>query len=233
MNLHNFNQRPIAQQFEIASWLTKFPALTIMPFLRNDVGYRLLNPLHLFVMNGTLAFAAWFFDLSYPTANWVDLFMFACASFLLGLIQRQRRFWDYQRGKAQHSYYIGTSGWEFLPFPRFIRRHRLLARFADPLSCAAAGVFLLPVSCVLGCWLIFSSMCLHIFEETVRRKERNENMDMMDSLVASQVHTQTVEHFEQPQESPKRQPSIAVPTGIGADIRGKIRSRKWLFRFNQ
>ena len=70
-------------------------------------------------------------------------------------------------------------------------------------------------------------ICLRVFEEHVRRKEMYQRMDVADSLVESQVHMRTVEHFENPQESPKQKPSISVPTGIGADILPQIKRSKW------
>ena len=223
------NRMPLWQQIEVARWLTKFPALTVMVFLRRDIGYRLLNPLHLFWMCGALCFIAVLFDESYPRANLLHLFVFAVLSFLLGIAQRSQRWTEHKRGKLQHSYYIGTSPFDLFPFPKFLKRRRRLARFADPAACWLIGFYFLPVSRPLSLWVIFAGMCLRVFEDTVHRKELNQSMNVLDGLVESEVHTNDVETFERPPETPPKQihqTTQGVPTGIGADIAKQIKRRR-------
>lgn len=227
------NRLSFSEQLEIARGLTKLPALTVMVFLRRDIGCRLLSPFQLLAVNGILMFVADLFDESDQDANWVDLFMFALAALLLGLCLRAIRWDDYRRGLIKHSYYIGSSIFELLPLPKCLRRHRIIPRFADPLACGFIGYHILPDSPILGHWLIFSGICLHVFEEHVRRKALHQSMDVADSLVEAQVHMQRVEHFESPQETPKQKPSIAVPTGLGADILPQIKRRKWTSFFRR
>ena len=224
------NRIPLWRQLEIARFLTKFPALTVMVFLRNDIGYRLLNPLHLFWVSGFLAFVALLFGDSYPTARLCDLFTFACVVFAVGMVQRAERWRDHKRGITQHSYYIGTSPFHMLRPPMFLRRQRRLERFIDPAACALIGFYFLPVSRPLSLWVIFSGMCLRVFEDAVRRKELNQTLDLLDGLVESNVHTEEVERFEPtPEKQPRQrqqQPTTSVPTGVGSDIAKQIKRRR-------
>ena len=164
---------------------------------------------------------------SYPSAHLEHLFIFGILAFLLGIAQRFQRWVEHLFGKLQHSYYIGTSPFDWRLLPQFLRRRRRVARFVDPAVCAITGFYFLPVSRPLSLWLIFAGMCLRVFEDAVHRKELNQSLDVLDGLIESEVHTNNVEIFERPPETqPKQKPTTAVPTGIGADIEKQIKRRR-------
>ena len=219
----------VREQAQLASWLTRFPALTVIVLLRGDVGYRLLEPKHLFATNGLLAFVAYLFHETYPEGHLEWLFLFAIFSCLSGLTQRTKRWTEYKKGLFSHSFYIGTSGFEVLPLPKCFKRERRLGRIADPLCCAATGYALLPTCHALALWLLFSAMCLSVYEAAVYQKELNKKLDVLDGLRESNIHTRDVETFEQappPQKPTKSHSQVGIPTGIGPDIATQIKRRK-------
>jgi hypothetical protein len=64
---------------------------------------------------------------------------------------------DLNNGIAQFSYYIGSSPFDFRWLPNFVRRNRRVARYFDPIFCAAIGLVLFPYSRALAMWLVFSA----------------------------------------------------------------------------
>jgi hypothetical protein len=216
-----------AQQYAMAQAFMKFPALTLMVFLRRDLGYRLLNPLVLFAVFGVLAVIAILAMPGNEAARPVDLLIFAGLGFFSGLAQRFRRWREMERNVRQHSYYIGTSPFDQHWMPVFFRRHRRTARILDPVVCAAIGLALLPFSRALALWLIFSAFCLRAHEDGIFNRERNEQLDTSDSLIESEIQGQTVESFSQPpdpNQNPPAEPS--VPTGLGDDIQTHLKRRQ-------
>jgi hypothetical protein len=79
---------------------------------------------------------------------------------------------------------------------------------------------------ILGLWLVFAGVCLRGFEDVVYRKEQNFAFDTIDSLIVSQVHTRTVEQFEESPKSTKQPAQTVIPTGFAADIAQLIKHRK-------
>ena len=205
----------------------QFPALTVMVFLRRDLGYRMLNPLGLIAVTGILFVIAILSQPDNADSGALGLLLFALAAFILGMGQRQKRWKELNRGVRQHSYYIGTSPFEKLRWlPMFCRRNRRSARLIDPIFCVAIGFALFPVSRLLAMWLIFSGVCLRSFEYTVHHRELNLNLDMVDGLIVSEVQGQTVERFEESPGAEPQQPTTGIPTGLGPDILENIKRRK-------
>jgi len=215
----------IWQQAENMQWMMKYPALTVMVFLRRDMGYRFLNPLHLLSMTGILAFISVSINSKNPHAKPEHLFIFAVLALFLGGCQRTKRWRELKRGIVQHSYYIGTSPFDFRWLPNFIRCNRKIARFIDPIFCLLIGLVCLPVSSMLGLWLIFAGASLRAYEHAVHRKELNRNLDMLDSIIVSQVHSRTVEKFEDQPSAPQAQGPTGIPTGLAPDIQKQIKRR--------
>jgi hypothetical protein len=104
------NQGPtFMQQYAMAKWFMQFPALTLMVFLRRDIGYRLLNPLVLLAVFGLLAVVAILAMPGNAAAGPVGLLIFAALGFFSGIAQKIRRWRDLERNVRLHSYYVGTS----------------------------------------------------------------------------------------------------------------------------
>lgn len=216
-----------SQQYAMAQWFMQFPALTLMVFLRRDIGYRMLKPGILLAVFGLLAMVTILATPGNEAARPVDLLIFAGVGFMAGIAQRIRRWWDIERNVRQHTFYIGTSPFNQRWTPAFFRRNRRTARLLDPLFCAAIGLALLPFSRALAVWLIFSAFCLRVFEDITFNRERTQELDMADGLIDSQIQGENVEHFSGPSadgQTPPAEPGF--PTGIGEDIKAKVRNRK-------
>ena len=215
--------RTLREQLELTQWLMQFPALTVMVWLRRDIGYRLLNPLGLLAVTAFLLFFSALAQSRNGDNQPVFLLLFAVVTFILGISQRIRRWREINRGVRQHSYYLGTSPFDGLRWlPNFCRRNRRIARFVDPIFCAVIGLALIPVSPILTLWLVFAGACLRSFEYTVHQREWNLALDTVDSIIISEVQGRTVEQFEETPATPPQQPTTGLPTGIGNDIRDKI-----------
>ena len=155
------------------------------------------------------------------------LFYFAIVSFALGMYQRFKRWQELKRGVRQHSFYIGNSRLSFPWLPAFFRRNRRVERFLDPILCLIFGTILLFYLPLLGFWLAMAAACLRVFEADIYEKEQNRQLDMVDSLIISDIQGQVVEKFEGPPSSPAPQTLESnVPTGMAADIHEHIKRRK-------
>ena len=132
--------RTLREQLELTQWLMQFPAMTVMVFLRKDLGYRFLNPFGLLAVTClVLPLAA--FAKPYDEPGGPGLLLFAVAALFLAIGQREKRWKEFKRGIRQHSYYIGTSRFEGVRWlPRFCRRDRKISRILDPIVCVLAGL---------------------------------------------------------------------------------------------
>lgn len=215
---------PLKVSLDFLKWLSQFPALTVMVVLRRDLGYRALNLLSLTIMTGILLAVA---SDAKPENRPQDLMIFAVVMFLLGFTQRIRRWWQFRQGVRQHSYYIGTSPFDFRWLPGFIRNERRIARYLDPLVCILIGFALLRYSSVcLALWLLFAGAALRTFEDVIYKRELHQRLDTIDGLVMSEIQAERVERFSQQAEANPQQQRTGVPTGLGDDIQDRIKSRK-------
>ncbi|HEV2331279.1 MAG TPA: hypothetical protein VGY56_21055 [Verrucomicrobiae bacterium] len=212
--------------FYFVQWGIRFPASTIMTITRPDMGYRLVNPLVLVATFGLFGAVTILATPGNEAARPTDLLFFLAVGFASGIAQRIRRCFDYDRGVTRHSYYIGTSFLEFRWLPHAIRRHRRVGRLIEPVIFAGIGIALFPYSRALGAWLVFAAMCLRGYEDQAFRRQRNIDLDMIDSLVASEQQARVLEEYEQTMNTPHPQADAAVPTGLGDDIKEHIKQRK-------
>lgn len=214
----------LMEKYAIAQAMLRFPALTIMVFLRTGIGYRLLNPLTLIAVNGVLAVVAILATPNNEAARPTDLLVFAMLSFCAGIYQRIRRWLELNQGIRQHSYSVGKSRLEFRWLPAFCHRNRRVARFIDPICCAIGGYVLFPYSRVLASWLIVSAFGLRVLEDVIYRRDLNRELDLVDDLIVSEEQASSVEHYEQQTTGKPQKSTSGVSTGVGADIREKIKS---------
>src|ERR1035441_8326789 len=91
------------EQYEFAQRLMEFPALTVMVFLRRDLGFRLMNPLRLLAVTGFLFVISVFAQQGNADANPIFLLFFAVCAFVMGIVQRIKSWWKLNRGIRQHS----------------------------------------------------------------------------------------------------------------------------------
>lgn len=210
------------ESYAFVQWGMKFPALTLTVFTRPDIGYRQLNPLTLLAVFGLLAVVTVLATPGNEAAHREHLLIFAGVGFVSGLVQRIRRWCDLNRGVINHSQYIGTSRFDFSWLPPFVRRNRRVARYVEPVFFAGIGLALLPYSRALAVWLIFAAFCLRGFEDQVFRRERNRDLDLMDSIIVAEEQTRVLELYEQANNPPQHQVSPGIPAGLGGDIEGHI-----------
>jgi hypothetical protein len=216
----------LSQKIAFFDFLAYLPALTVMVIIRRDLGYRVINPLHIFGVTAFLFIVGSFYDPSYPDHHLAHLKVFAVIVFCFAAVQRLKRRIEMKRGTCEHSYYIGTSVFDAKWLPEVMRRNRIMARFADPLLCAFMGLILNAKSPTLSHWLFFSALSLMVTEQVVRKKQKVMELDMMDSLIASQHQGNIVREFEQPPSRQPQQPAAGVPTGVGSDIQRQIKRRR-------
>lgn len=140
------------------------------------------------------------------------------------MVQRTMRLFEMRNGARQHSYYIGTSPLKFSWLPHFLLNNRRVARFIDPLVCSAIGFAFIPLSRALAGWIIFSALCLRCYEFIVQESEIDAQLDTADSLMDASRQEETMQKIETTQTSQTQSQDGGVPTGMGADIRNKIKS---------
>jgi len=214
------------EQYAFAKWFMQFPALTLMGLSRRDVGYRLLNPLLHIAVDGSLALVGILAEPGHEDVRPIDLLIFALLSFCAGLAQRIHRWWELNAAVRQHSFYIGTSPFNFRWLPKIFRRNRRMARFIDPIFWFLIGLALFPFSRVLACYLMFAAFCLRTYEYIIHQRERNLDLDAVDGLINAELQGETVEQFENVQDTRPQQQATGIPTGLGQDVREHIKRRK-------
>jgi hypothetical protein len=197
-----------------------------MVFFRRDLGYRFLNPLHLLSIACIITAIAVFIEPYHPEARTGDLIWFAWAALLVGSGLRNKRWGEIKRGNMTHTYYIGTSPFDFRWLPFFIRRNRKIARHFDPLFIMAIGAGLIAYSSALGCWLIFAGLCLSSLEASVHQKEINMQLDMIDGLISSDNQNETVEQLGAIPGGHRKQTRSGIPTGLASDVEQHLKRRK-------
>ena len=100
-----------------------------------------------------------------------------------------------------------------------------MGRFVDPFFCIILGFAVLAESTALGCWLIIAGTAVRIFEDAVHRKELNRDLDILDSLIISEVHGGTVEKFDDSAPHSSQSSSPPVPTGLAPDVMRSFKKR--------
>jgi hypothetical protein len=221
--MEEFDRMTIAQKTEVMNQLATYPAMSVMVFLRRDIGLRFLHP-RIGVITLVLMVSCAFISSRYKPSH---LFFFALFALVIGLGQRIKRWREFRRGTTQHSYYIGTSSFNARWHPQFISRYRLIERIFDPLILFLIALIFWPFTPALGIWIAISGFCLLALEAQVEKFQVDRRMDMVDGLVDSAVQGRTVEQFSPPANpAPHQQPSATLPTGLGADISGRVKRRK-------
>ena len=206
------------ETYALVRWAMKFPALTLMVFTRPDLGIRILNPLTLVATFGTLAVLGLLATPGHEAAHPEHLLIFAGIGLYNGLAQRIRRWRELNRGIIHHTYYIGTSRFDVPWLPRLLRRKpRVAARYIEPFCITAIGFALFPFSHALGIYLVFAASCLRAFEDQVARRERNRDLDLMDSIIVAEEETRLLEEYEQARNPSEHESSPGIPTGVESD----------------
>jgi len=214
----------LGQKAQIITNIMIYPALSVMVFLRRDIGYRMVNPKWL---TGVTLVEIVISLIIHPRNGSPNaLFLFAIASFAFGMVQRFKRWREVNNGVKQHSFYIGTSCFDSPKLPAFLRRNRRIARTADPILCVTVAMYSWQFFPALGFWLFFSGMCLAGFEGDVHRRDRNQTLDMVDSIITSEIQSDTIEEFEEAPNATPQEPAAGIPAGLGDDIHDHLKRRQ-------
>ena len=146
----------LSEKVDLLRKIAIFPALTVMIFLRRDIGFRLLKPNWLLVLAIIMIGVA----LVLPAAAapfGPALIIYALAMLGWGSYQRWQRWKDITQGVRWHTYSPGISYLEKIPWPAFMQSHRRINRIVDPLAVCIVGVVALVISHLLGLWIELAS----------------------------------------------------------------------------
>lgn len=216
------------EKAKIIQALALFPAITVMVFIRHKLGFRMMKPIWLVIMTTIiLVMSAVAGGVAKPFAS---LFVIYALTMLgLGLYQRYLRWGDLAKGERWHTYSPGVSYLEMLPIPPFFLIKRRVYRFLDPLACALIGLLLALLSHALGAWVLFSSLALYIYEQALYERMLEQDLDILDGLVAAEVQSEVAQHYEGPQSDEKQmqlEQTAGIPTGVAPDIHRQVELRK-------
>ena len=221
--MEKIQKMSFAEKTAIFNRLLLFPASILAMWFRADtIGVRLIGrnagtmSLIILVMTAFMP----------PSSDRKAFFLFGVASAFGGLILRIRRWYEHRRGVRQHSYYLGTSR-VGRRLPAFFRRHRRMEKLGEPILAMLAGMLLIRWIPMFSVWLLFAGFTLAMVESETEMREHNERLDLVDSLVKSEIQTEDVDKFSEPAPPPAVRPggAGAIPTGLSADIAVKIKRR--------
>lgn len=213
----------LAEKTAMIAGVALFFATPVLIFIRRKPGYRFLNPIQILVMFFLLSLLSGATEASGEAAAFAISLIFAWATLIVGLIKRRARWQEIKRGVAWHTRSRGVS-WltGILPFS-----DSMIKRYFDPLAILAVGLLSLTFDRYLGYYLIFAAFCLFLFEAWDYEQSLNKMLDMLDNLVDSEVMTENVEYYAQPQVSQRPVLETAgIPTGIAPDIEVHIQRRR-------
>jgi hypothetical protein len=212
------------QKINILQYLTLFPALTVMIFLRRRIGYRFLDMLKIqFMFIALLAYGTFSTITFGPQAGGI-IFLFSLAMLITAIIERRIRWNEIRRGVSWHTYSRGISWFSsFLPLPEIT-----VKRFIDPAAVLILGIGLFFVVRPLGFYLLLSAVCLFLFETIDFQKQIDRMLDQLDSLSESEVVSQNIEYFEHGGTAGNRslEETAGIPTGVAADLEDAIARRR-------
>jgi hypothetical protein len=78
-------------------------------------------------------------------------------------------------------------------------------------------------------WILFSALALLIYEQALYERMLEQDLDVLDGLVAAEIQSETAKHFEGPQADQKQmqlEDTAGIPTGIAPDIHRQVELRK-------
>ncbi len=220
---------------EVATGLARFPALTLIIFMRMRCGFRLLSyaslfgtAFFLFLLNGigNLHVAIPLAGRFGATNSTESLRNFALLFLALGLWQRHLRWRELLSGVLWHTRSRGVSYFEFLPL-----RLDWVYRFVDPILAFLGGMCIRKLGYNgLGLWIMFSALCLRIVEDYAHEKSLERECDIHDSLVENEVMAETAAHFAGQNNADVKVRSLkdtgGIPTGADATLEAQIAKRK-------
>jgi hypothetical protein len=214
----------ILQKVERVQLIALYPALTVMPFLRAKIGYRVVRPNALYSM-ATIMIAG---SLFLPVGNKTGLVVYALAMVAAGLFHRNMRWRGICNGEKWHTLSTGNSYLELIKWPKFFRHERRIQRFLDPLLCfLVAGIVWLLKAHGLAFWLLIAGFALFIWEQGYYERVLNRILDLYDGEIDSAMQQEIMKNLgKQPAQTNKALEDVGYPTGIGTDIYAGVMKMK-------
>lgn len=220
MQRNSWDDLTLRQKMQVVEYLAQFPALTLLPWLRTHVGYRMLGPERLGV--GCLV-AFIIGGLGQDRLGCEACQLFAFLTLVMGLAQRARRKREMKVGQLIHTYYLGDSRFEPKNTPEYLRRDRKFARSVDPMIATGFGLLIAAEAPGLGLWLVLSGMSLGIVENRAWQRDRENELDVIDAAIESEVQSERFQQFAPPPcELEVAHDDPGIPSGIGQDIAPRI-----------
>jgi hypothetical protein len=207
---------------------SRFPAITVMVFIRRKIGFRMMNPTWLIILAIIMLLTPVIFKAAAAPFGFL-MVIYALALLGLGFFQRWQRWNELCNGERWHTYSPGISYLETLPLPPFFRSHGRVGRFLDPAAVAIVALLVgIILSHGLGLWLLLSAFFLYVHEQDAYQAQLNRDLDTLDGLVAAEVQAETVKHFEgkQPEEQRSIEETAGIPTGLAPDIHRQVELRR-------
>jgi hypothetical protein len=218
-----------SQKKALIESLSIYPALMIMIFIRRRIGFRLLKSNWIVgIAVVLLALTAMFPVAAQPFP--IVMVGFALAMGALGTVQRYHRWCEICTGVRWHTYAPGLSYLERFPWPVFFLRCRRIYRFLDPALCIILGTIAGFLSHLLGSVILLSAVALAVYENALFERMLENDLNILDGLVAAEVQVETVKHFEgakQPEEIQRTlEETAGIPTGVAPDIHHQVQLRR-------
>jgi hypothetical protein len=193
------------------------PSLTVMLLFRYKIGYRTLQPWMLLValvgmlaMSGGSSLLGLFDSQPGASSGGLVMLLMTLAVFGSGVYQRTEAWNRIRRGIRWHTKSRGVS---YLSAILPLSEH-VIQRYIEPLLCAALGVLCVAtISRVMGFWLLFSGTTLACMEAIIYDVQLNSMLDMLDSMVESDVAAENMAFFSNPQPQ-QAAPTVEAMSGI-------------------
>jgi hypothetical protein len=220
----------LMERMEDTQYVTFFPALTLMVFIRDKPGYRTMHGPTLFVLAGIMGFLAQFFPGTL-------LGYYAGAMLALGNWRRHQGWKALNDGERAHTRSFGESYLARLPYwpqlPLLFAQNRF-QRLWEPLVFFLFGwCIVMRFDWALGAWIAFSAMCLSMVEQVQYQNAMTHAFNTLDGVVESVVHENNVRHFSDDGPSflnangvPRAADIRGTATGVGDDIAAQVARRK-------
>lgn len=214
----------IFEKFDMFQQLCFLPAVTLLPLIRKRLGLRVCEGWWFHFMIIVLLIAG-------DVLQSKPLMIFAGLSWLAGQWQSWNRAREMKQGAEWHTRSSGISFFEYLPLPRLLIEEERLYRFADPIVVFVIGGITYHFTTALGAWLMFSGMCLRVFDEYAYRFQRNKLLDNYDNSLNAGAMSANLQELKdgqpEPPQSIMRKDPASKGRGHGAysDLQQQIAKR--------
>jgi hypothetical protein len=212
------------QKINIVQNLALFPALISMIFLRRKLGYRFLDLMKVQIIFVLLLVYSGFSTVGGGAAAGGIMTLFAFAVLIVAIIERRLRWNDIKKGVSWHSYSRGVSWFNsFLPL-----NETIVKRFIDPIAALVIGGGLFFLIMPLGLVMLASAVCLFIFETIDFQKQIDQMLDMLDSLVESEIVSSNADYYQGGAGRSERpvEETAGIPTGVSPDLATAIERKR-------